>query len=270
MRRTIAGTAVSLLAALAIGGPFGATGHAAPATLRCAGADSPECALLDDLAGQLGPIAPLLGSALAPLAGEAQGLAAQSEPPAGVPTADVVAVSEDLLGQLGSLPPAVQTLVGGTKLDALTDTLEALVAELTAPATGAPQSAGGSKATPAKTAPSSPAAVGGARSSGGSGGLGAPAPAGGSTSSAAVPDVPVGDPLALAPLGLPDFVSDPSFAPAATVDAPSAEALEAAATEALGGGGRAAELAVVAVLSALLLAGAGVAQLQANRHRIAD
>jgi hypothetical protein len=270
MRRTIAGTALSLLAALAIGGPMAMAGHAGPATLQCAGPDTPECALLDDLAAQLGPVAPLLGTALAPLTGDAQALAARSEQPAGVPTAEVVEVSEALLSQLGALPAPVQTLIGGTQLGALTETLQALVAELTAPVTGPPQqSAGGSTATPATTASSASAPVGSPRATESSRAVGGSAAPGGSTSSAAVPSVPVGDPLALAPLSLPDFGFDPSFAPAADVDvATPSDALEATAAGALGGGGRGAELAVVAVLSALLLAGAGVAQLQANRHRI--
>lgn len=277
MRRTIAGTTASLLAALAIGGPLAPVGHTAPATLQCASSAPPaECALLDDLAGQLGPIAPLLGTVLAPLTGQAQGLAARSDQPAGVPTAEVVDVSGALLEELGTLPAPVKTLVGATRLGEVTDTLQAIVDGLTAPVAPAPQqSAGGSAATPAKTAPSSSASTssGGTRANGTSG-LGSSAATGGSTSSASVPDVPVGDPLSLAPLALPDFGFDPSFAPAATIDvaAPSAEALEAAAvTDAIEhGASRAAELAVVAVLSVLLLLGAAVAQLQANRHQIPD
>ena len=122
MRRTTAGIAVSLLAALAIGGPLGVE-RATPLPPRCSArpATPPAaCALLDDLAGQLGPIAPLLGAPLAPLTGSAQGLAARSDQPAGVPTAEVVEVSEALLEQLGrcsragrrpsSAPPASATL----------------------------------------------------------------------------------------------------------------------------------------------------------------
>ena len=92
----------------------------------------------------------------------------------------------------------------------------------------------------------------------------------GATSSAAVPDVPVGDPLSLGPLALPDFGFDRSFEPA--FSAPSAEAAEEAAfaeaIDELSGQSRTTELAVVAVLSLLLLAGAGVAQIQAKRHEI--
>ena len=275
MRRTIAGTAASLFAALAIGGPLASVGHSAPTTLHCPTAGSAECALLDDLAEQLGPIAPLLGT-VSSLAGEAQNLAALSQQPSGVSTAKVVDVSESLLAKLGALPGPVQTVVGAARLAEVTDTLEALVAKLTAPVAPAPQtSSGGSTATPAKTAPApiAPATTGGTRAN--DTGRASTAPAsGGSTSSARVPDVPVGDPLTLAPLALPEFGFDPSFAPGATAEvaAPSADAAKAAAiTEAMAAGdSHLPEVAVVAILSALLLAAAGAAQLQANRHQIPD
>jgi hypothetical protein len=271
-RRLIAGTAVSLLAVLAIGGPMASAGRAGPSTLQCGAASPPPaCALLDQLATQLGPIAPLLGAVLAPVTGEAQGLAGLSDQPAGVPTAQVLGVAQTLSDQLGALPEPLRTLVGTAQLAQVTDTLDALIATLTAPV--APQeSASGSTATPAKTAPASSAApVGGTRSSGATSFGGAPA-AGGAPSSATVPDVPVGDPLALAPLALPDFGFDPAFSPSEGIDlvVPSVETTRAAVAEQLGGNdGPGAELAVVAALSILLLAGAGIAQLQANRNQIA-
>ena len=274
MHRTFAGTAAVLLSALAIAAPLASTAHAGPTTLHCAGSTTTACQQLDDLASQLGSVAPLLGTALAPLTTEAQGLAARSDSAAGVPTAQVLDVSKALLGQLGSLPAPVQTLVGATRLGALTGTLDALVGSLTAPVANDQQSAGSSGgATPAKTTTYTPAAapVGGLRSTDSSSAA-APA-AGGSTSSDAVPAVPVGDPLTLAPLALPDFGFDTAFTPVVTnADAavPSAEQAKLAVADAMGGGSRTPELAVVTVLSLLLLAGAGVAQLQANRHQIPD
>jgi hypothetical protein len=273
MRRTIAGTAAVLLTSLVIWGPLASPGGAAPSTLQCAGSSAPACALLDQFSAQLGPIAPLLGSA-APLTSQAQDLAARSDTAAGVPTAQVVDVSDALLAQLGALPAPVQTLVGATRLGDVTHTLQALVAALTAPVAPTQQSSSGSGgATPART--STPAAVapfGGARAAEASA---APAPAatGGATSSDKVPAVPVGDPLTLAPLALPEFGFDPSFAPAVTVDTDTAqtahEARLAAVEDSLGGDSRA-ELVVVAGLSVVLLAAAGVAQLEAKRHQIPD
>jgi hypothetical protein len=272
MRRTIAGTAAVLLTSLVSWGPLASPGGAAPSTLQCAGSSAPACALLDELSAQLAPIAPLLGSA-APVASQAQDLAARSDTAAGVPTAQVVDVSDALLAQLGALPAPVQTLVGATRLGDVTHTLQSLVAALTAPVSPTQQSSSGSGATPART--SSPAAVapfGGARAAEASA---APAPAatGGATSSDKVPAVPVGDPLTLAPLALPEFGFDPSFAPAVTADTDTAqtahEAELAAVADSLGGDNRA-ELVVVVGLSVVLLAAAGVAQLEAKRHQIPD
>jgi hypothetical protein len=277
MRRTAAATAASLLAALALAGPLASTAGAAPATLQCASsAPPPACALLDDLAAQLEPVSPLLGAALAPLTVQALSFASVSDQPAGVPTAAVVQVSRDLLAQLGALPEPVAAVVGAAGLDALTDTLRALVAELTAPVTGDEQqsTSGGSPATPAaRSGSSSPLAPSDATSGGDSGSAGTTS-SGSAPSGAAVPDVPVGDPLTLGPLALPDFGFDPAFEPALS-SGPSAEAVQQAAfdealEELTPSESRATELAVVAVLSLLLLAGAGVAQLQANRHQIPD
>jgi hypothetical protein len=280
MRYTAAGIAAPLLAALAIGGPFASAGRAAPASVQCATASPPAaCALLDDLAAQLGPVAPLLGDPLAVLTSSAQGFAARSDQPAGVPSAEVVQVSAALRDQLAALPQPVEALVGATVLGGLTDTLDALVAQLGAPATGE-QGSGTTSPTPANVAPTAPSSSSGSRtsasSSGGSVSTGSSSSSSpSSTSSASVPDVPVGDPLTLAPLALPDFGFDPAFTPAAVdVAAPTPAAAEAAAYEemmdALPDQGHGPELAVVVVLSLLLLAGAGVAQVQANRHQIPD
>jgi len=276
MRRTAAGIAVSLLAALALGAPAASARPAGPATLRCGTPAPPEaCELLDDLAAQLGPVNGLLGPVLAPLTGPALGFSGRSDQPAGVPTADVVRVSEDLLEQLDLLPGAVQGLLGPTQLGALTATLQSLVDELTAAATGEQESAGGSKPTTAKT--TTPAGPSAAPRSGSTSGLGAststsrsPSP----TSSATVPDVPVGDPLILAPLGLPDFGISQTFEPvmepiASEATRAAQEAAYAEAVDALPQQSRKAELAVVIVLSLLLIVGAGIAHLQQERHTIA-
>ncbi len=274
MRRTAAGIAVSLLAALAIGGPLAGTGGAAATTLRCgAGTTTPEaCSLLDDLAAQLASVSPLLGDGLAPLTSSAQGLAARSDGPDGVPTADVTSVSTALLGQLGQLPRSVQVLLGATKLGDLTSTLEALVAELAAPAAGGQKATGTAKPTPAATSGATPATTRATEVSS----LGGSASTGRSsaeTSTAAVPDVPVGDPLTLAPLALPDFGFNESFTPVEVAEVAPATDVDAAlaqAADALPNSGSGAELAVVVVLSLLLMAGAGIAQLQQNRRTIPD
>ncbi len=274
MRRRTAATA-ALFAALAIGGPLAGTAAAGPTTLRCAVAAPPAaCAHLDDLAAGLAPVAPLLGSDLTALVAPAQGFAARSDQPAGVPTAEVVGVSAALRDQLGSLPPAVQGLVGATVLGDLTGTLDALIAELTAPGTPTQSASGTSKPTPAKTAPSTSAPAARSTDTSSFGSSASTSPASPAPSSDAVPDVPVGDPLTLAPLGLPDFGFDQTFEPAveASIESPALERSEALkdAVDAMAGGGRGAELAVVVVLSLLLIAGAGVAHLQAQRHTIPD
>ena len=276
MRRTTAATA-ALFAALAIGGPFVGTAAAAPTTLRCAVASpAAACEHLDDLAAQLAPAAPILGADLAPLVAPAQGFAARSDRSGGVPTAEVLQVSTALRDELGGLPRPVQRLLGATVLGDLTDTLDALVAELTAPVAGGQSSAGTSKPTPAKTAPrasSSPASRSTGTSSFGS--SAATSSPGKPASSDAVPAVPVGDPLLLEPLALPDFGFDQAFEPVveASVDAPAVDEPAQALAEALNAGAesqRGAELAVVVVLSLLLIAGAGIAHLQAQRHTIPD
>jgi hypothetical protein len=274
MRRIAAGTAVTLLSMVTIAGPLATVGHAGSSSLRCAVPAPPAaCSLLDDLAAQLAPIAPLVAPA-APSVAAAQGLAARSDQSGGVPTAEVVQVSQALLGQLAALPASVETLVGATRLGAVTGTLQSLVGQLTAPAPQ--QSSGGSAATPARSSGTSGlGTVSSGRSDTSSFGGSASTSASSSSSSpssASVPDVPAGDPLTLSPLALPDFGFDQSFEPA--VVAPAAASTEdvalAEAIDELSDESRAPELVVVAVLSLLLLGGAGVAQLQANRRQILD
>jgi len=270
MRRTAAGFAVTLLAAVAIGGPLASGGHAATDTLRCATATPPSaCALLDDLAAQVAPIATVLGAPLASLTGPAQELASRSDQPAGVPTAEVATISEALLGALGTLPGPVQVLVGQAKLTELTATLEALVDELTAPA-GGQQAAETSQPTPATaTTPAASSASPRTSDATSFGGVASTSGSSSSPSSAGVPDVPVGDPLTLAPLALPDFGFSQTMEPVAA-PANEAELALAEAVDALPDQGRGAELAVVVVLSLLLIGAAGIAQLQQDRHTIPD
>jgi len=279
MRRTAAGIAVILLSAVAISGPMASTGQAGPATLTCATSAPPAaCALLDKLATQLKPVSPLLGVGLADLTGPAQGFAARSDQPAGVPVAEVVTVSKALNQALSVLPPGVEVLLGQTQLNALSSTLTKLVAELSAPLTGGQQTAATSKPTPAKVSPSTSSSSSAPRSSSSSTlGGSASAPASSSSpSSATVPNVPVGDPLSLAPLGMPDFgfsqtfqpvteplVTDASLSPEAVHDAALADAVASLPHH----NGRT-ELGVVVVLSLLLIAGAGIAQLQQSRQHV--
>lgn len=281
MRRTAAGLATALLAALALCGPLAGTGQAGPAALRCATPAPPEaCALLDDLAAQLAPVSSLLGPALAPLTGPAAGFAARSDQPAGVPTGEVTLVSKGLLQQLALVPDPVEALVGPTQLGALTNTLEALVAELAAPVAGGGQQSAAGSSTPTPARASAPAASSGSRSGSTSIGGSSVAPVapstGSSTSGAKVPEVPVGSPLALGPLAMPEFTFDPSAEPigidevAAAAAPTTAEDAQRALAESLPGKGPGAELAVVVGFSLLLLAGAGIAQVQANRHVIPD
>jgi hypothetical protein len=287
MRRTAAGIATLLLAAVAISGPLASVGQAGPATLKC-GAGSPPaaCALLDKLSAQLKPTAPLLGVGLADLTGPAQGFAARSDQPAGVPVAEVLTVATSLSKALGVLPGGVEALVGQTKLDGLNTTLTQLIGELSAPVapvTGGQQSAGTSKPTPAKVSPSTPSSSSTSsapRTSSSStlGGSASTPSSSAAPSSATVPNVPVGDPLSLAPLGMPDFgfsqtfqpVTEPLVTPAALTPAAVQDAALADAVGSLPHHNRRTELAVVVVLSLLLIAGAGIAQLQQNRHVIPD
>ena len=135
MRRTAAGIAVILLAAVALTGPLASVGQAGPATLQCAtGTPPPACALLDKLAAQLTPVASILAP-LNDVVGTAQGLAARSDQPGGVPVATVLSTSKSLSQQLSILPDGVEALLGQARLDGLTTTLTKLIAETSAPVT---------------------------------------------------------------------------------------------------------------------------------------
>lgn len=277
MRRLAAGITATFVAVVVVAGPLASTGQAAPTALRCATATpAPACALLDQLTAQLAPVAGLLPAPLAGLVTPAQGFAARADQPAGVPTAEVVQVSQGLLAQLAGLPDPVKGLLGPTALGAITGTLSALVDELTAPVTGGQAAAGASKPTPAKTAPpAKPAPAPRATEAPTLGGSVAGPSAGGAPSSASVPDVPVGQPLALAPLGMPDFRLSETMAPVAVNEvAPAAAPITDAdvaladAVSSLPDRGRGVELAVLVILSLLLIAGAGIAQVQQNRHTI--
>ena len=279
MRRTAAGIAVILLAAVALTGPLASVGQAGPATLQCAtGTPPPACALLDKLAAQLAPVASILVP-VADAVGTAQGLAARSDQPGGVPVADVVTASKALSQQLSILPDGVEALLGQARLDGLTTTLTKLIAETSAPVTDQ-QAAQTSQPTPAQTSPTTYSSSSGATAprSGSTPTLGgSTSSASSSPSSAAVPAVPVGDPLTLAPLGMPDFGFNQTFEPVAepTIAADvalSSDAVEAAsmadAIDSLPDHSRRTELVVVAVLSLLLVAAAGIAQFQQSRQHV--
>jgi len=292
MRRTAAALATLTLVAVALAGPMVTFGSAAPAPIRCSGTSpSSACALLDQLAAQLGPMAPVLalgGPAVTEAATAVQALAGRADQPGGVPTAVVADQAQALLNQLAILPEPVRSLLTASKLDGLIVTLEALVAEVTAvtetaaaPLTGAtpapvaaapaPAPAAAPGAGPAPTALSS---FGGSLSAAGTGEVTR------TTSSPAIPDVPVGDPLTLAPLALPEFGFNPTIGLGPAADAASALAAggaldeaQLAVDEALGNlpsNGNGPEVAVVVVMSILLLGAAFASQAHQNRHTIPD
>jgi hypothetical protein len=285
MRRSAAALAAAALTTLVLTGPMAATVQSAPApAITCgAGATSTECQLLDQLAAQLAPLQPVLvlaGPVMAQVVPGAAGLAALSDQAGGVPVAQVTTQVQALLSQLDALPAPVRDLLSAAKLDGLVTTLEALLAEVTAPVTGV-EGEQGAKPTPAETggapapAPRSTATSSGAPTLGGSlsgsgSGLGAS-----TTDSPAIPDVPVGDSLTFAPLALPSFGFDPQFvapeeaaAPTAADDA--ALSMEQAAADALPDGGPGTQVGVVVVLSLLLIGGAFAAQAHQNRHVIPE
>jgi hypothetical protein len=282
MRRSAAALAAAVLSTLVLTGPMAASVQSAPApAITCgAGATSTECQLLDQLAAQLAPLQPVLvlaGPVMAQVVPGAAGLAALSDQAGGVPVAQVTTQVQALLDQLDVLPAPVRDLLSAAKLDGLITTLEALLAEVTAPVTGV-EGEQGAKPTPAKTggaapapAPRSSATSSGAPTLGGS--LSASGSGLGTTAdSPAIPDVPVGDSLTFAPLALPSFGFDPEFvAPeeaAAVEDAPLQ--LEQAAAASLPDGGAGTQVGVVVVLSLLLIGGAFAAQAHQNRHVIPE
>lgn len=277
MRRTAAALVTVALAAGLLTGPLASTGAAGASVIECAAEPAaPACALLDDLAAQLGPLQPVLslaGPVMAQLTPAVQGLATRADQPSGVPAAEVTTQAQALLDQLDALPSPVRELLAVAALDGLVTTLEDLVAELAAPLAG---DQGGAETSPPTPAPRSTTAPTSATSSGPptlGGSFDSSAPA--ASSSPAVPPVPVGDPLTLAPLALPTFASERSlgrapFEPAAPA-APTEVRLDAAAAAArLPDGTSGADIVVVIVLSLLLLGAAVVAQAHQNRRTIPD
>ena len=285
MRRTAAAMATLTIAAVALTGPLAPLGQAAPGpTIQCAGSATPECVLLDQLAGQLAPLAPVFalgGPVVVQLTTATQGLAGRADQPGGVPTAVVAAQAQALLDGLAVLPAPVRSLLAAAQLDGLTATLRALIAEATAApaATVAPQAAASTQPTPAAVAPG-PAPA--SRSSAGMPSLGGSLSATGSgdatrsTSSPTSPGVPAGDPFTFAPLALPDFGFSPTIglAPAADFASPAAASGAADGVQLAAAGlpnaGDGPEVVVVAVMSILLLGAAFATQAHQNRHTIPD
>lgn len=289
MRRTAAALATAILAAVVLTGPMATIGQAGPSSsVRCPGATTSACELLDQLAAQLAPLQPVLalaGPVVAQLAPAVQGLAARADQPGGVPTAVVADQAQALLGQLDALPAPVRDLLPAAQLDGLTTTLEALVAELTEPVVGGqkaeessqptPAATGGSSASPApaSSTAASPSSFGGSLSGDDSSG------ARRGSSSPAIPDVPVGDTLTFAPLALPDFGFSPTVGLGPSAEIASSTAADAAVDDAqlaldaaMAGlpGSRGTEIGVVVVLSLLLLGAAFAAQAHKNAHTIPD
>ncbi len=281
MRRTAAALAATALTVVVLTGPLAMPGQAGPpSSLSCAGAaTTPECVLLDQLAAQLAPLQPVLalaGPVLAQVAPAAQNLAVLADQPGGVPTAAVRAQAQALLDQLNALPAPVRALLAAAQLDGLSTTLSALVTAL-APVTGEQTAAESSRPTPAKTGGSTGAAPATSTSSGLptlGGSLAGPDDRGAGTSRPAIPDVPVGDSLTLAPLALPDFGFSPTFESSAEVSPAATEAaadpVQAIAAEGLSGEGAGTEIGIVIVLSLMLLGAAFAAQTRQNRHTIPD
>lgn len=283
MRRAAAALATALLTTLALAGPLAAPVRSAPAPAITCGADatSPECVLLDQVAAQLAPLQPILalaGPVMAELAPGVAGLAALADQAGGVPRAEVAEQVEGLLDQLDVLPAPVRQLLSAAKLDGLTTTLEALLAEVTKPLVAPTTGEASGPATPATTDRSAPPAPAAATASGPptlGGSLGGPGGVGSTTSSSAIPDVPVGDSLTFAPLALPNFgfsdtvgLEEEASAPVEAERAP--VSLEEAAAASLPDGGSGTQVGVVIVVSLLLIGGAFAAQAQQNRHTIPD
>jgi len=293
MRRTAAALATLTLVAVALAGPMVTFGSAAPAPIRCSGTSpSSECALLDQLAAQLGPMAPVLalgGPAVTEAATAVQTLASRADQPGGVPTAVVADEAQALLDQLAILPNPVRSLLTASKLDGLIATLETLIADVTAvsetaaapltgatpaPAAAAPAPAPAPSAAAAGPAPTALPSFGESLSAAGTGEVTR------TTSSPAIPDVPVGDPLTLAPLALPEFGFNPTIGLGPAADAASSLAASGAVDEAqlavdealgnLPSNGNGPEIAVVVVMSILLLGAAIASQAHQNRHTIPD
>ncbi len=292
MRRPATALAAVAFAAVTFTGPLATTASAGPAPIRCEGsAPSPECALLDDLAAQLGPLAPVLsfgGPVVGQLAAAVQGFAVQADGADGVPTAVVADQAQALLDQLAVLPQPVRGLLAAAQLDGLAVALEALVAEATSVAetvTSPPRSAAPAPPSPAGQSGPPPAApvfgataLGSLPSLGGSLSEAGVGDAARTTVSPAIPDVPIGDPLTLAPLALPEFRPSSALAPEPVAELGSSaaaaggavDAVQLAAEEGLPRGNSSPEVVVVVLMTVLLLGAAYAAQARQNRHTIPD
>lgn len=291
MRRPAAAlAATSVLAVTSLFGPaLGAAPAPADAKVSCTqapAATAAACDLMGQLRSQLGilkPVLDLAGPALADLGAGTQALSRLLGSDAAVPAAELRTQALAVSALLDTIPEPLRGIVGGGPLGDLTDTLDALAAELAVllePVVG-PVTAPPAPTTTAP-APAPPAAAPVARStsatepSGFGGDLSGPISVGQTTS--AIPDVPVGSTLYLGSLAVPEF----DLVETAPVDLPAQRAAVAIADEvaeraqlasdtlaAVPDGGSA-SLAAVAAMSALLVAGAGAAQLRQRRHVIAD
>lgn len=294
MRRPAAAlAATSVLAVTSLLGPsIGAAPAPADATVSCADArasTATACALMGQLGDQLGILAPVLdlaGPTLADLGAGTRSLAALLGADGAVPAGELRTSALAVSGLLDTIPEPLRGIVGGGPLGDLATTLDALVAELdvllqpvvgpiTSPPTPAHAEASGPAAAPApspearSTSSAAPTGFGGS--------LSGSVTVGGTASS--IPDVPVGGTLDLGSLAVPEF----DLRPADPIDLPAQRSATGPVDELVeqtrlasdtieeampdNGGGA---LAAVAAMSALLVGGAGVAQLRQRRHVIPD
>lgn len=201
--RTRIALAGALLGTAVVLGPFAGTGHgAAPTVVRCPSPESAEvCDLLDEAAALLGPLQTVLAPAGADLG--VVNLPTLAARPEGVAASVVLDQVTSVRDQLGDLPEPLRSTPGVVQL---AEVLDDLVGTLTAPADDQVAPASPERPTPASPTPG-PAgpttSFGGTASSSGTTATPVDSPA--------IPDVPVGDSLTLAPLALPDFGFDQDF-----------------------------------------------------------
>ena len=246
-RTALAGTLMSL----ALVGPLASRAEAAPVeVVRCPSASSAVvCELLDQAVASLAPLQTVVAPAGADLGlVSLPGLAARPE---GVPAEVVLAQTTSLREQLAALPAPVR---GTPALEELARTLDALAAALVEPVAGpvSPASPTHPTSAPAPSAPRSAPAAGSSF-----GGAASSSEASAPVDRPAVPGVPTGDSLTLAPLALPDFGFDQGFTAAPdALDAPApsvrpAELALPTAADQLPEGSSATE--VVATIAAVVL-----------------
>lgn len=256
--RTRIALAGALLGTAAVVGPLATAAHGAgPAAVRCPSSVRAEvCDLLDQAAAQIQPLQVVLAPAGADLG--IVSLPSLAARPEGVPTAVVLSRVTSVRDQIADLPAPLQSTPG---LVQLVDSLDALVGALTAPVGDEVAPASPERPTPAAPTPapaSRSTAYGGTETSAAS----PSAP----VDSPAIPDVPVGDSLTLAPLSLPDFGFDQGFdepAPAVASATPAtgagtAELAYQTAADRLQQGSTGPEV-LVTVAAVVLLLGAAVA-----------